>query len=74
MVTWCASRAVCTPAQSGKYKLFDHEATRQQLKEDSMTQTNNTKKMECSYIIMESRSKSLTECNSGTIQIFSIWS
>jgi hypothetical protein len=45
MVTWCASRAVCTPAQSGKYKLFDHEESRQQLKETSMTQANNTKKM-----------------------------
>ena len=29
MVTWCASRAVYTPAQSGKYKLLDHEETRQ---------------------------------------------
>ena len=57
MVTWCASRAVCTPALRGKNKLFDHEETRQQLKEASMTQANITKKMGCSYIIMESTLK-----------------
>lgn len=57
MVTWCASRAVCTPVQSGKYKLFDHEETRQQLKEVSTTQAKNTKKMGCSSIMMESTIK-----------------
>jgi hypothetical protein len=47
VVTWCTSRALCAPAQSGKCKLFDHEETRRQQKE-----ANNTNKIGCIYIIM----------------------